>query len=77
LIQDQQDCLSMMSNERLLSLRDRAAEILLKLHALWTAPRTRETSVREQELGAELSRVTEATHAEFPSRTPGEASREK
>jgi hypothetical protein len=67
----------MMSNERLLSLRDRAAEILLKLHALWTAPRTRESSVREQELGAELSRVTEATHAEFPPSEPGKASRSK
>ncbi|HYL58607.1 MAG TPA: hypothetical protein VEU51_07020 [Candidatus Acidoferrales bacterium] len=53
-----------MSNERLLSLRDRAAEILLKLHELWTGPRTPETSAREHELGAELTRVTDAARAE-------------
>jgi hypothetical protein len=54
-----------MSNERLLSLRDRAAEILLKLHALWAAPRTPETGVREDELGTELTRVTDAARAEY------------
>jgi hypothetical protein len=54
-----------MSNERLLSLRDRAAEILLKLHALWAGPRTGETSTREQELGGELTRVTDAARAEY------------
>jgi hypothetical protein len=64
-----------MSNERLLSLRDRAAEILLKLHALWAGPPTPETRVREQELGAELTRVTDAARTE--DFDPDEAHRAK
>ena len=66
-----------MSNERLLSLRDRAAEILLKLHALWSGPRTPETSAREQELGAELTRVTDAARTEPSDEEPGQANRPK